>query len=136
MTKMVEKSDVRIQGAPSQVGTDSSRSSNSQGTYDRTTRPSFGGSGLGVRRGVAGGCAINLTPRRPQRALAVIALVMCLVLALLPTYAGVASAQEQTAKESLIEGMVTNLNAYWDEQFQLLGGSSSPAGRGFSSDLG
>jgi hypothetical protein len=32
MTKMVEKSDVRIQGAPSQVGTDSSSPSNSQGT--------------------------------------------------------------------------------------------------------
>ena len=126
ITKMVEKSDVRIQVAPSQVGTDNSSPSNAQGTYDRTTRPSRGGSGLGVR-GVAGGCAIIPTPRRPQRASEVIVLVMCLVLALLPTYAGVASAQEQTAKESLIEGMVTNLNAYWDEQFQLLGYSYSPA---------
>jgi predicted metalloprotease len=38
----------------------------------------------------------------------------------------VASAQGQADKESLIEGVVTNLNAYWDEQFQVFGGSYSP----------
>ena len=126
MTKRVEKSDVRIQGASSQAGTDSSSPSISQGTYARTTRPSRGGSGLGVIE-VTGGCAVHLTPWRSQRALAMVALLMCLVLILLPTYAGVASAQEQTANEGLIEGVVTNLNAYWEEQFQLLGGSYSPA---------
>jgi predicted metalloprotease len=126
MTKRVEKSDVRIQCAPSQAGTDSSSPSIAQGTYDRTRRPNRGGSGLGVIE-VTEGCAVHLTPWRSQRALAMIALVMCLVLILLPNYAGVATAQEQTAKESLIEGVVTNLNAYWEEQFQLLGGTYSPA---------
>jgi hypothetical protein len=61
MTKRVEKSDVRIQGASSQAGTDSSSPSISQGTYVRTTRPSCGGSGLGVIE-VTGGCAVHLTP--------------------------------------------------------------------------
>jgi len=48
------------------------------------------------------------------------------MLILLPTYTSVASAQEKTAEESLVEGIVANLNAYWEEQFRLLGYSYSP----------
>jgi predicted metalloprotease len=51
---------------------------------------------------------------------------MCLVLILLLTYAGVATAQEKTSEESLVEGMVGNLNAYWEQQFRLLGHPYSP----------
>jgi hypothetical protein len=123
MTKLIEKWDVKIQGTPSQADIDSSILSISQGAYERTTRPSREESGLGTKE-VAGAYAVHLTPRRPQRAM--IALVMCMVLILLPTCAGVASAQMQADKESLIEGVATNLNAFWDEQFQLLGGSYSP----------
>jgi hypothetical protein len=52
---------------------------------------------------------------------------MFLVLILLSTYAGAVSAQEKTGEEGLVEGMVANLNAYWEEQFRLLGHPYSPA---------
>ena len=57
----------------------------------------------------------------------IITLLMCLMLVLLPMYAGVASAQERTGEERLVEGMVANINAYWEEQFRLLGHPYSPA---------
>ncbi len=68
----------------------------------------------------------NRTPRRSRRALVVIASLICLMLILLPMYTSVASAQEDTAEESLVEGIVANLNAYWEEQFRLLGYPYSP----------
>lgn len=98
MTKLIETSDTRIQGAPSQRG---------------------GGS--------TGGCAVHITAHRVRRALVVVTALMCLVLILLPTYTGVASAQEQTGEEDLVDGMAINLNAYWEEQFRLLGYPYSPA---------
>ena len=98
MTKLIEPSDTRIQGAPSQRG---------------------GGS--------TGGCAVHLTAHRARRALVVVTALVCLVLILLSTYTGVASAQEQTGEEDLVDGVATNLNAYWEEQFQLLGYPYSPA---------
>jgi predicted metalloprotease len=58
--------------------------------------------------------------------LVVIAPLICLMLILLPTYTSVAFAQEETAEESLVEGIVANLNAYWEEQFRLLGYPYSP----------
>jgi hypothetical protein len=73
MTKLIEKCDVRIQGASSQAGIDSSILSISQGAYERTTRPSRGESGL-VMKEVTEAYAVHLTPCRPQRAM--IALVM------------------------------------------------------------
>ena len=126
MTKLIETSDARIQGAPSQVGGDSSSPSPVQRTCDWTTRPINRGPGLRVI-GITGGCAVHLTARRVRRALVVITALMCLVLILLPTYTGVASAQEQTGEEDLVDGMATNLNAYWEEQFRLLGYPYSPA---------
>ena len=78
---------------------------------------------LGVRRGGT----VRQTPLRLRIALVVITLLICLSLILLPTYAGVASAQERTGEERLVEGMVANLNAYWEEQFRLLGHPYSPA---------
>ncbi len=128
MATLIEKSDVsdaRIQGAPSQVGGGSSGSDSAQRTYDRTTRPSRGGSKLKVKE-VTGACVDPRKPRRLRRTLSVLASLMCLVLILLPTYAGVASAQEKISEESLVEGMVGNLNAYWEEQFRLLGHPYSP----------
>ena len=129
MATLIEKSnvsDARVQGAPSQVGGGSSGSDSTQRTYDRTTRPSRRGSKLKVK-GVTGACVDPRKPRRRRRTLAVLASLMCLVLILLPTYAGVASAQEKTSEESLVEGMVANLNAYWEEQFRLLGHPYSSA---------
>ena len=76
---------------------------------------------------VARGCTVRQTARRLRRALVLITLLMCLMLVLLPMYAGVASAQERTGEERLVEGMVANINAYWEEQFRLLGHPYSPA---------
>ncbi len=98
MTKPIETSDTTILGAPSQVG---------------------GGS--------TGGYAVHPTARRARRASVVVIALVCLVLILLPTYTGVASAQEQTSEEDLVDGVATNLNAYWEEQFRLLGHPYSPA---------
>ena len=126
MANVIEKCYARVQGASSQSGTDCGDLVLSRGTSGQTTRPSRGGFGSGTK-GVTEERAVRPTARRPRRALLVIALVMCLVLMLLPARAGVASTQGQAAKESLIEGMVTNLNAYWEERFQLLGGSYAPA---------
>ena len=129
MARLIEKSDVsdaKIQGASSQVGGGSSGSDSVQRTRDQTTRPSPRGSELKVKE-VTGACADPRKPRRLRRTLSVLASLVCLVLILLPTYAGVASAQEKTSEESLVEGIVANLNAYWEEQFRLLGHPYSPA---------
>jgi Putative neutral zinc metallopeptidase len=126
MAKLIEKSDASIQGAPSQVGGGSSGSDFAQRTRDRTTRPSYTRSKSNVK-GVTGACVDPRKPRRLRRTLLVLASLMCLVLILIQTYAGVASAQEKTSEESLVEGMVANLNAYWEEQFRLLGHPYSPA---------
>ena len=129
MAKLIEKCDVSdagIQGAPSQVGGGSSGSDFAQRTRDRTTRPSYTRSKSNVKE-VTGACVDPRKPRRLRRTLLVLSSLMCLVLILLQTYAGVASAQEKTSEESLVEGMVANLNAYWEEQFRLLGHPYSPA---------
>ena len=76
---------------------------------------------------VTRGCTVRPTPRRLRIALVLITLLVCLMLVLLPTYAGAASAQERIGEERLVEGMVANLNAYWEEQFRLLGQPYSPA---------
>ena len=72
-------------------------------------------------------CADLRKPLGPRGTLSVLVSLMCLVMILLPTYAGSASAQERTGEESLVEGMTTNLNAYWEERFRLLGHPYSPA---------
>jgi predicted metalloprotease len=76
---------------------------------------------------VTRGCTARQTPRRLRVALVVTTLLVSLTAILLPTYAGVASAQERTGEERLVEGMVANLNAYWEERFRLLGHPYSPA---------
>jgi predicted metalloprotease len=123
--KLSRMSDARTQGVPPQSGGANSSPSTALRTCDRMMRPSR--RGLEIRmRGVAGGCAVCPTPRRLRRALVMSALLMCVVLILLPAYADVASAQEQTGGESLVEPMVANLNDYWEEQFRLLGYPYSP----------
>ena len=125
LVKLIKRSDIRTQDDPSQIGGGTSSSSLTQRTGDRTMQPGhrrYGSRERGVKVQVGG----NRTPRRSRRALVVIAPLICLMLILLPTYTSVASAQEKTAEESLVEGIVANLNAYWEEQFRLLGYSYSP----------
>ena len=125
LAKLIKTSDIRTQDDPSQIGGGTSSSSLTQRTGDRTMQPGhrrYGSRERGVKVQAAG----NRTPRCSRRALVVIAPLICLMLILLPTYTSVASAQEKTAEESLVEGIVANLNAYWEEQFRLLGYSYSP----------
>ena len=125
LAKLIETSDVRTQDDPSQISGGTSSSSLTQRTGDRTMQP--GHRQYGSReRGVKVQSAGSRTPRRSRRALVVIAPLICLMLILLPMYTSVASAQEDTAEESLVEGIVANLNAYWEEQFRLLGYPYSP----------
>lgn len=77
--------------------------------------------------GVTIGCAGRRKPLRPRGSLSVLVALMCLAMILLLAYSGKASAQEKTGEERLVEGMVNNLNAYWEEQFRLLGHPYSPA---------
>jgi predicted metalloprotease len=125
LAKLIETNNVRTQDDPSQIGGGSSSSSLTQRTGDRRMQP--GQRRYGLReRGVKVQSAGSRTPRRSRRALVVIAPLICLMLILLPTYTSVAFAQEETAEESLVEGIVANLNAYWEEQFRLLGYPYSP----------
>ena len=127
MAKLIRRAVLRNQGTPSQVDSGSSGPSPAQRTCDWTAWPSRRESGLRVL-GITRGCTVRQTPPRLRIALVmVITLLMCLMLILLPTYANVASAQERTSEERLVEGMVANLNAYWEEQFRLLGHPYSPA---------
>jgi uncharacterized protein len=124
-TKLSRTSNAETQGVPAQIGGANSTPSTAQRTCDQMMRPNC--RSLEIRmRGVAGGCAVCSTPRRLRRAVVLIVLLMSLVLILLPAYADVASAQEQTGDESLVERMVANLNDYWEEQFRLLGYPYSP----------
>jgi predicted metalloprotease len=125
LAKLIETNNVRTQDDPSQIGGGSSSSSLTQRTGDRRMQPGHRRYGL-RERGAKVQSAGSRTPRRSRRALVVIAPLICLMLILLPTYTSVAFAQEETAEESLVEGIVANLNAYWEEQFRLLGYPYSP----------
>ena len=126
MAKLVQTSDAKAQGGTLQVGAGCSVSYFGQKTRDRTTRTNRGRAGSRVK-GVTGVCADLRKPLGPRGKLSVLVSLMCLVLILLPAYAGAASAQERPGEESLVEGMTTNLNAYWEERFRLLGRPYSPA---------
>jgi len=66
--------------------------------------------------------------RQTRRVLMVIAAMMCLMLLLFTMGTGAASAQEeQTGVKRFVREAVSNLNAYWEEQFGLLGLPYSPA---------
>lgn len=126
MAKSIQTTDPKAQGDASQVGGGCSSPNPEQRTRDRTPRTSRGGYGSRVK-GVTGGCADHRKPRRPRRTPLVLAGLVCLVLVLMPTYAAPAYAQEKTGEESLVEGVVANLNAYWQERFRLFGHPYSPA---------
>ena len=126
MAKLIQTSDAKAQGGTLQAGGGCSDPHPAQRTREWTARTSRGGYGSRVK-GVTGGCADHRKPRRPRRTPLVIAGLVCLVLVLMPTYAAPAYAQEKTGEESLVEGMVANLNAYWQERFRLLGHPYSPA---------
>ncbi len=126
MARLIQTSDAKAQGGTLQVGGVCSSSDYAHRRRDQTTRTGHGGSGSRVKA-VTEGCTHRRKPPRSRRTLLVLAALMCLVVILLPAYAGVASAQEKTGEESLVEGMVNNLNAYWEERFQLLGHPYSPA---------
>jgi hypothetical protein len=131
LAKRIETTVERVQGDPSQIGADSSSPGLTHLTQttpcDRPMWPAHTPPRLRAQR-VKGGSAVRRTPpHRPRRALAIAALI-CLMLVLLPTSAGVAFAQERTGEEErFVEGVVSNLNAYWEEQFRLLGYPYSPA---------
>ena len=72
------------------------------------------------------GYTVFRTPRQPWRALVIVSLI-CLMLMLLPIGVGAAFAQTGNSEESFVEGVVANVNAYWEKQFQLLGQPYSPA---------
>ncbi len=65
------------------------------------------------------------TMRVGRKGLVLIAVVTCLVL-VLSTYGSEAFAQG-TAEESFVESVVSNVNAFWDKEFQQLGYPYSPA---------
>jgi uncharacterized protein len=88
-----------------------------------SSSPSHGWSGLRMRA-VKEGCVL----RQTRTALSVIATLMGLMLVLFTTGAGVASAQEgQTGEKRFVKDAVSNVNAYWEEQFGLMGLPYSPA---------
>ncbi len=127
MANLIQTCAVKAQGDTSHAGGgDSSSPDSAQRTRDRMRRPGRRGPELRIK-GVAGGCADSPKSGQLRRTLLLLASSMFLVLILLSTYAGAVSAQEKTGEESLVEGMVANLNAYWEEQFRLLGHPYSPA---------
>src|SRR3954468_21570535 len=94
------------QGIPSQTGGNSPQSLTQTATRDRTMQSRS----RGIR----------------QRGLLVLSTMLaCLVLMLL-AYDGKAFAQGIN-DESLVKQVVSNVNAYWSEKFQLLGASYTPA---------
>ena len=86
LAKLIEENDTENQDVPVQIGSSNSSQSLTQ--------------------------RICLTRRQPRRALVIIAALVCLMTMSLPTYAGIAFAQEKTGEESLVEGEVTDRNAY------------------------
>jgi predicted metalloprotease len=126
MAKLTQTSDAKTQGDVPQVGGACSGPDSAQKMCARATRTRRGGSGSRVQ-GVRRGRADRRKPLLSRGTLLVLVPLMCLVLVLLPAYVGTASAQEKTGEESLVEGMATNLNAYWEERFRLLGHPYSPA---------
>ena len=66
---------------------------------------------------------VDLTRRRSRRGLVPVALLTCLMLVLL----AYGEAFAQGADEGLIESVVSDVNAFWGEQFQSLGVSYTPA---------
>ena len=126
MAKLIQTSDAKAQGGTLQAGGGCSDPHPAQRTREWTARTSRGGLGSRVQ-GATRGCADLRKPLPSRRTLPVLAALVCLVLILLPTYAGTAYAQEKIGEESLVEGMVANLNAYWEERFRLLGHPYSPA---------
>lgn len=126
MAKLIRTSDANAQGGTLQADGGWSGPLPGQKTRERTTRSSRGGSRSGVQA-VTGGRTDRRKALRPRGTLWVLVALLCLVLMLLPTYAGTASAQEKPGEESLVEGMAANLNAYWEERFRQLGHPYSPA---------
>src|SRR4028119_1574433 len=126
MAKLVQTSDAKAQGGTLQVGAGCSVLYLAQKTRDRTTRTNRGRAGSRVK-GVTEVCADLRKPLGLRGTLSVLVSLMCLTMILLPTDAAAASPQERTGEESLVEGMTTNLNAYWEERFRLLGHPYSPA---------
>ena len=72
------------------------------------------------------------TMRTGRKGLVLIALLTCLVL-VLSTYGGEAFAQG-TTDEGFVESVASNVNAFWDKEFQQLGYPYSPAKLAFIYD--
>ena len=86
LAKLIEENETENQDVPVQIGSSNSKQSLTQ--------------------------RICLTLCQPRRALVIIAALVCLMTMSLPTHAGIAFAQEKTGEESLVEGEVTDRNAY------------------------
>jgi predicted metalloprotease len=76
----------------------------------------------------------SLVQRRLWRTLVPIILSACLTLLMLFAPGSLASAQERTAEESLVEALVFDVNAFWDREFAARGFSYSPAELAFLYD--
>ena len=126
MATVMPTSDAKAQDGTLQAGGGCKGPDPGQKTRERTARTSRGGFGSMVQS-VTGGRANRRKPLRHRGTLWVLVPLMCLVLILLPAYAGTASAQEKPGEERLVEGMAANLNAYWEERFRQLGHPYSPA---------
>lgn len=110
-----------------QIGSDSSTPSLLARTKasEQMLRPGHGWSGSSMRAVKKVGCV----PHQTRRALMVlVTTIMCLMLMLFIMGAGAASAQEdQTGEKRFVKEVLANLNAYWEEQFGLMGLPYSPA---------
>ena len=76
---------------------------------------------------------VDLVRRRLRRAPAPIALPACLLLLVFSVY-GEALATERDAEESLVEALVTDVNAFWEGEFISRGYPYSPAKMAFVFD--